>query len=290
MPRGLWLTGDTAAFSETYSTKNVGTGMTLAAGGSVNDGNSGSNYTVTFNTGTGGSITARAITVTAAATTKSYDGSTSSATAPTVTSGSLVGSDTPAFSETFSTKNVGTGLTLTAGGSVNDGNSGSDYTVTFATSATGSITPQAITVTALSSSKSYDGSNSSLATPTVTSGTLLGGDTAAFSETYDTKNVGSDKILTATGSVNDGNGGSNYTVSFNTSNMGLITLRLITVTASATTKVLRRLDNLDRDALDHFRQPGRRRHGRLQRDFRHKACRHGQDAHRDRLRQRRRRR
>ena len=108
--------------------------------------------------------------------------------------------------------------------------------MTFATSTTGSITPQAITVTALSSSKSYDGSNSSLATPTVTSGTLLGGDTAAFSKTYDTKNVGSDKILTATGSVNDGNGGSNYTVSFNTSNMGLITSRLITVTAGATTK------------------------------------------------------
>ena len=45
-------------FSETYDTKNVGTGKTLTPSGSVNDGNSGNNYTITFVTNTTGVITA----------------------------------------------------------------------------------------------------------------------------------------------------------------------------------------------------------------------------------------
>ena len=48
--------------------------------------------------------------------------------------------------------------------------------------------------------------------PTVTSGSLAPGDTAAFSETFDTQNVGIGKTLTASGSVNDGNGGNDYAV------------------------------------------------------------------------------
>ncbi len=76
---------------------------------------------------------------------------------------SLVSGDTPAFTETFDTRNVGTGKTLTAAGSVNDGNSGNNYAVTFAPNTTGRITPLAITVTAATSSKTYDGTTSSTA-------------------------------------------------------------------------------------------------------------------------------
>ena len=124
--------GDTAAFSETYDTRNVGTGMTLTPAGSVNDGNGGSNYTVTLRANTAGSITARAITVTAAANTKSYDGTTTAAATPTITGGSLAGTrhGWPS-ARAYDTRNAGTGKTLTAAGSVNDGNGGNNYTVTF---------------------------------------------------------------------------------------------------------------------------------------------------------------
>ena len=82
---------------------------------------------------------------------------------------SLVTGDTAAFTETFDTRNVGTGKTLTPAGSVNDGNGGNNYAVTFvATTATGQITPLAITVAAASSTKGYDGTTSSTATPTIT--------------------------------------------------------------------------------------------------------------------------
>ena len=194
---GTLVSGDTAAFSNAFVNKNAGTGKTLTVGGSVNDGNSGSNYVLTVATNTTGLITALALTVTATPTTKIYDGSTSSATAPTIAAGTLATGDTAAFSETYSTKNVGTGMTLAAGGSVNDGNSGSNYTVTFNTGTGGSITARAITVTAAATTKSYDGSTSSATAPTVTSGSLVGSDTPAFSETFSTENVGTGLTLTA---------------------------------------------------------------------------------------------
>ena len=180
--------------------------MTLNAIGSVNDGNSGSNYNVTLTPFTTGVISARAITVTATTNSKIYDASTSAAAAPTI-SGTLAGSDTATFSETYATKNVGTALTLNATGSVNDGNSGSNYNVTLTPFTTGVISARAITVTATANSKIYDGTTSAAALPTI-SGTLAGSDTSAFSETYNTENAGTGLTLTAAGSVNDGNGGS----------------------------------------------------------------------------------
>ena len=187
--------GDTAAFTETFDTKNVGTGLTLTAAGSVNDGNGGSNYTVTFVANTTGQITPLAITVTAAASSKTYDGTTSATVSPTITTGSLAAGDTAAFTETFDTRNVGVGKTLTAAGSVNDGDGGSNYAVTFLTNTTGQITPLAITVTAATSTKTYDGTTSSTVAPAITGGTLVAGDTAIFSENYGTKNVGINKTL-----------------------------------------------------------------------------------------------
>ena len=88
---------------------------------------------MTFATSTAGQISVRAITVTAAAATKGYDGTTTSSATPAITGGSLATGDTAAFSETFDNRNVGTGKTLTPSGSINDGNGGSDYAVTFAT-------------------------------------------------------------------------------------------------------------------------------------------------------------
>ena len=76
-------------------------------------------------------ITARALTVTAATNTKTYDGTTSAAATPTITAGALARTDTANFTETYDSKNVGTGKTLTPSGTVNDGNSGNNYTYTF---------------------------------------------------------------------------------------------------------------------------------------------------------------
>jgi hypothetical protein len=90
-------------------------------------------------------INQRPITVTAAANTKPYDGTTSAAATPTITSGSLANGDTADFTESYTTVNAGTGLTLVPTGTVSDGNGGNNYTVTFVNSASGTITQYAFT-------------------------------------------------------------------------------------------------------------------------------------------------
>ena len=213
---------DTANFTESYATKNAGSGLTLAPAGSITDGNNGSNSSITLAPLATGAISARAITVTAAANSKIYDGSTSAAALPTISAGTLVSGDTAAFSESYGTKNVGIGITLTAAGSVIDGNSGNNYVVTFAANMTGQITPRAISVAATTSTKIYDGTTSTATTPTIAAGSLANGDAAAFVETFDTTNVGTSATLTAAGSVNDGNSGGNYSVSLVNDTTGVI--------------------------------------------------------------------
>ena len=118
----------------------------------------------------------------------------------------------------------------------------------------------AITVTAAAGSKTYDGTTSGPATPTITTGSLAVGDTAVFSETFDTRNVGIGKTLTAAGSVGDGNSGSNYTVTFAANTAGQIAARAITVTAAPNTKIYD--GTVGRGCAGrHFGQPGRGRHG-----------------------------
>ncbi len=73
---------------------------------------------------------------------------------------------------------------------------------------------KALTVTAAPNTKTYDGTTTASAVPTINGGSLVGGDTACFTESYDTPDAGSNKTLTPAGSVNDGNGGGNYSVTF----------------------------------------------------------------------------
>ena len=50
---GSLAAGDTACFAESFDTAASGVGKTLTPFGSVNDGNSGDNYAVTFETDSG---------------------------------------------------------------------------------------------------------------------------------------------------------------------------------------------------------------------------------------------
>src|SRR5262249_7439584 len=156
--------------------------------------------------------------------TKTYDATTSAAATPT-TSG-LQGSDTVSgLAESYDTKNAGSGKTLSVnpGYTVNDGNSGDNYTVTKVDDHTGVINKAALTLTAQTNTKSYDATTSAAATPT-TSG-LQGSDTVSgLAESYDNKNAGTGKTLSVNAgyAVNDGNSGGNYTVTTVTDATGVI--------------------------------------------------------------------
>jgi hypothetical protein len=227
---GTLASGDTVTWSQTFDDKNAGTNKSLSPAGTVVDGNGGYNYAVTYLPTATGTITAKALTVTAVTDSKTYDGTASSIGIPTLTAGALVEGDNVTWSQTFDNKNAGTGKTLTPAGIVSDGNSGNNYSVTFTAVTTGMINVRAITVTANADSRIYNGTNSSSVLPTISTGSLATGDTATWSQTFNNKNVGEGKILTPAGTINDGNTGNNYDVTFTSVSTGTITVKAITVT------------------------------------------------------------
>src|SRR5438445_1662786 len=83
---------------------------------------------------------------------KTYDSTTTAAAVPVVVG--LVGSDTvTGKAETYDTANAGVGKTLSASAyTVNDENSGVNYTATTVNDTTGVITAKALTITAQTNS------------------------------------------------------------------------------------------------------------------------------------------
>ena len=133
-------------FTAAFADKHVGTGKSVNYSGiAISSGVDQGNYTLAGTTGTANAnISALPITVTAVTDVKVYDGTVASSGVPT--SGALVGEDTVLWTQTFDTKDVGTGKTLTPVGAVDDGNSGNNYAVTFDPVLTGEITVKPITI------------------------------------------------------------------------------------------------------------------------------------------------
>ncbi len=209
-------TSSTWTFTTAAKTFHYTTGDTILAtyAAGTGFGNSNGSTTQVVNKAT--------LTITALPNTKTYDATAAAAATPTVVG--LVGSDTvTGLSETYDAKNAGAGKTLTPAGSINDGNGGNNYAVTWVSDATGVINQAPLTISALSNTKTYDGTTSAAATPTVAG--LVGSDTVTgLSETYDTALPGTGKTLTVSSGyvVSDGNSGNNYAVTTAANNAGVI--------------------------------------------------------------------
>jgi hypothetical protein len=151
-----------SAEAATATTTPNGLAVTCTYNGSATAPTSAGSYTVvgTINdpnyqgSATGTLVIApAALTITAAANTKTYDGTTNAAAVPTVTG--LKGFDTvTGLAEAYANRNVGTGKALTViTYSVNDGNAGANYTVNSVSSSAGEIDPATLTVAANNQSK-----------------------------------------------------------------------------------------------------------------------------------------
>ena len=206
----------------TFMDPNIGAAKAVNISGLTLSGAQANNYTLTQPTRTA-NITKRAIAISAVTDTKTYDGGVSSIGVPTVTFGALQGSDTASWTQTFNNKHAGMGnKVLIPAGLVSDGNGGNNYSYTYTPFNAGTINKAAVTVTAQTDSRVYDGTTSSSGVPQVTP-SLLGSDTPAFAQAFDTKNVGTGKTLTPVGVANDGNGGNNYAYTFVPNTTGVIT-------------------------------------------------------------------
>ncbi len=137
--------------------------------------------------------------------------------------------DSSAATAAFADANVGTGKTVTVAGLALAGSAATNYTLTQPT-ATANITALPITVTAITDTKVYDDTNTSSGVPTITTGALVGTDSATWTQTFDNATVGTGKTLTPAGTVSDGNSGKNYNVTFATDTTGTITPAASTVT------------------------------------------------------------
>ena len=86
----------------------------------------------------------------------------------------------------------------------------------------------------------YDGTVSATATPTITTGALVSGDIGVYSQTYDTKSQGLNKVLTpAVVSILDASNTSmagNYSITYQTNTSGVITAKQLMIADPTITK------------------------------------------------------
>ncbi|MGH8687928.1 MAG: beta strand repeat-containing protein, partial [Burkholderiales bacterium] len=178
---------------------------------------------------------------------RTYDGMTAAPTASLSASVTgAVGSDTVTLgfsAADYVDKNVGTSKQVTATGitiaSASDaGKSVYGYQLATASASAniGTISPAALTLSAVSDSKTYDGTTSSSGTPSVT-GTVFSGDNlSGLSQAFASRNVlganGSTLNANPAYTLTDGNGGANYTVSL-ASAAGTISPAALAVTADS---------------------------------------------------------
>src|SRR5690606_10222696 len=134
----------------------------------------------------------------------------------------------------------------TSGVTVNDGNSGGNYNVSYVNNTTSTINPANLTVSAGNITKTYDGSLTATGVATVVGGTLF--NNVSNGNTQDSLNGGSfaftdanagagNKTVTASGvTVSDGNGGGNYVLSYADNTTSTINAAPLTFAATIASK------------------------------------------------------
>jgi filamentous hemagglutinin family protein len=226
------LSGGTFA----YRDKNAGSGTkaVTVAGVSVNDGNGGGNYDVSYADNITSTISKASLIVSTNDVSKTYNGSTdlSGATGQSaIASGgtALFGSDSlsgGAFAYTDRNAGSGNKTVTVAGVSVNDGNGGNNYNVSYADNSTSTITPADLTISGITAAnKIYNGTTAAtVSTAAVTKTGLFAGDdlTVAATGTFDNKNVGDGKTVTLSSSYGGADVG-NYTITGQASTTANIT-------------------------------------------------------------------
>ena len=233
------ITSGSLAFTDTLSGaqtrtagEDVGT-YALAQGTlAISDGNSGNNYSITY-VSDNFDISQRPITITADAGQSKVFGAADPVLSSTITSGSLTFSDSVSGALTRDTgEDVGT-YTINQGTlTIADGNSGNNYAITYVSDEF-TIAALGITITADAGQTKVYGDTDPIFTSSITSGSIQGGDTltGALNRVVG-EDVGNYTITQGTLTVDDGNGGANYSITYESDDFA-ITARPLTLTADA---------------------------------------------------------
>ena len=243
------VTQNVSFFGEAQGKKNVAdSGKTITA--SDNNGKNALGYVVTY---VGGALTINkaALSVTATAVTKTYDGTTSATGSGSVGSIAGYGDSVSNFgSQAFTDKNSGTNKTVHASGVSIKDSSGSDmtgnYNISYIDNSTSTINKAALTLSDISvANKTYDG-NSNASISNVTFSGFVASESLGISASgsFDSKNAGSRTATVSTDNIalsdNASSGGlvSNYNlVSGSKSNTAIINKAPLYLSASIDTKI-----------------------------------------------------
>ncbi|MCY1167073.1 YDG domain protein [compost metagenome] len=237
-----------AAGSQAFLDKNFGMGNKAVRASGVTIKDSGNadvtgNYNIAYVDDTTSTINKANLTLSTSDVTKTYDGGLSASGAVVVAAGQVfAGDNTSGGSFAFTDKNAGSGnkTVQTSGVTVGDGVNNANYNVTYADNTTSTINQASLVLSTSNVTKTYDGTLAASGTAAVSAGTLFGGDSlTGGSFAFTDKNAGSgNKTVTAAGvTVNDGNGGNNYSVSYVDNTTSTINKADLTVTATGVTKI-----------------------------------------------------
>jgi len=235
-----------AVTSGTFADKNAGADKTVIINGLALQGSDAGNYSIAGSTTA--TIGQQALTVTATANDKVYDGTTNATGSLSIMSG-LVNGETINFGVDgvgkFNSKDVLSANEVTVMSfSLVDGNNGglaSNYSAAAGQKATAHITPKALTATASVAGKAYDGSTSATAAMTINPAGLINSETviASATGTFNSKNVVGANLVTVNAVVlADGAGlASNYSLASGQTAVAHITAKALTAIAAAPDKI-----------------------------------------------------
>ena len=171
---------------------------------------------------------------------KFYDGSTAATLSNGVLSGTIYNSDVVTLSQsgTFASKNVGTGISVTATDTLGGSGSG-NYVLTQPTGLTANITQRPITVTAANQSRAYGSANPTSGSVTVTAGSVASGDVlstaSVSSDATSTTNAGATAALTPSNQTFSTGTAGNYAITYANGTL-TINPKALTLTASNASK------------------------------------------------------
>ncbi|MBA0901650.1 MAG: hypothetical protein H0Z27_04715, partial [Candidatus Nitrotoga sp.] len=198
------------------------------------NGGKASNYSLSNGQTATANITAKALTASAVAASRAYDGTTTASPTLTITDG-LVGEETVTATgaATFDNKDVGSRTATINSNTLSNGSNGgkaSNYSLSNGQTATANITAKALTMSGLSSAnKVYDGTDTAVVSGTaalqaaITAGSGSWNDgkpysgedvslTGAATGTFNSKDVGSGRTVSFSGKSLTGTGSGNYTL------------------------------------------------------------------------------
>ncbi len=221
-----------------FTNPNAGNGnkVVIVSGVTVNDSNGGNNYDVTYTDNTTSTISPYIVDLNGS---RVYDG-TVELGAGIFTPGALVGDETLTLSGsgTMANRHVGNGKAVTPGTlALGDGTNGGlagNYTLVGGTH-TVDITRAAVTLSTGDVSKVYDGTTTANGTAIVTAGQLFGSDAisgGSFAFTDPNAGNGNKVVTVADVTVNDGNNGGNYIVSYAGNTTSTITPASLTISVN----------------------------------------------------------